>query len=158
MIPETLPDFDWSQTSFPDYPQKTAASLVVLGADGRLVMQKRDEYAPTAPNMIALFGGGHEPGETLSATAVREVMEELEIAVDPAELVTLGATRRLYRRLTVPGLVAKFFWHDRDDRVRHTTEGEIIRFDSAAEVLARDDVTFGTRWALEEALRRGLIR
>jgi 8-oxo-dGTP pyrophosphatase MutT (NUDIX family) len=158
MMPTIVPDFDWSQTAFPDFPLKTAASLVVLGADGRLIMQKRDEYAPTAPNMIALFGGGHEPGETLAATAVREIMEELEIAIDPAELVTLGATTRLYRRMTVPGLVAKFFWHDQYDRVRHTTEGALIHFNSADEVLARDDVTFGTRWAIEEAVRRGLIR
>lgn len=155
MLPEILPNFDLSQTEFPGY-WRAAGAAVILAPGGRIILQQRDGHAPVAPNMVACPGGGHDPGETLVDTVVRELSEELEIAINPAELVFLGAAKRLYRKMTLPGLVARFFWHDREGLVTHTTEGTLATYGSVAEALAIADLTFGTRWALEETVRRGL--
>lgn len=157
MKPVPLAGFDLAQTSFPSFPDKVGASALVMGLDGELILQQRDMTAPRAPGLIARFGGGHEPGETLLQTVVRELGEELEIEIDPAELTLLGVVKREYFNLTVPGIVGRFFWHDKAGRLTHTTEGEIIRFPTAAAALATGKLTFGTQWALEEALRQGLI-
>ncbi len=70
----------------------TAAMLVVaatlIRADGRVLVQRR----PAGRALAGLWefpGGRVEPGETPEAALVRELAEELGIAVDPADLEPL---------------------------------------------------------------------
>lgn len=66
------------------------ACVAVVGADGRLLLQERDEQAPVAPELWCLPGGGLEPGESPRAAAVRELAEETGLVVAEDELTWLG--------------------------------------------------------------------
>ncbi len=55
--------------------------------DEHVVMQARDEYAPTAPNMLAFFGGAMESGEDPRLAALRELKEETTLEFDDIDLV-----------------------------------------------------------------------
>lgn len=67
--------------------------VALTGADGRLLLQERDEHAPVAPERWCLPGGGLEPGESPRAAAVRELAEETGLVVAEEELTCLGEFR-----------------------------------------------------------------
>jgi 8-oxo-dGTP pyrophosphatase MutT (NUDIX family) len=52
------------------------ASVVLVDRRGWLLLQERDEHAPTAPDQWALVGGHVEPGEDWLAAMQRELAEE----------------------------------------------------------------------------------
>ena len=69
------------------------ASAVLLVA-GRYVLQLRDEHAVRWPNQWGLFGGRIEPGESSFRAVVREIHEELELALDaPKHLFDMDGVR-----------------------------------------------------------------
>ncbi|MBI2442234.1 MAG: NUDIX domain-containing protein [Lentisphaerae bacterium] len=53
------------------------AAVVLVDARKRILLQHRTSDAPHFPGFWAFFGGGVEPGESLTAAARREVQEEL---------------------------------------------------------------------------------
>jgi 8-oxo-dGTP diphosphatase len=67
---------------------------VVFERAGQVLMMRR---AGTGffDGLFSLPGGHVEPGESIRATAVREMAEEIGLAVDPAALRTLGVVHRL---------------------------------------------------------------
>lgn len=67
---------------------------VVLARDGRVLMMRR---AGTGffDGLFSLPGGHVEPGESVRMTAVRELREELGLALDPQGLRMLGVVHRL---------------------------------------------------------------
>ncbi|WP_410677050.1 NUDIX domain-containing protein [Amycolatopsis sp. cmx-4-68] len=70
---------------------RTYAGVVVVGADGRVALQIRDDVPWIAnPGMITTFGGLAEGDETPRAAAVRELGEELGIVPDAADLIELA--------------------------------------------------------------------
>ena len=62
------------------------ASVAVVDAHGRVLMQERDEHAPVHPDMWGLPGGRLEDGEG-------ELEEETALRVRPEQLTSLGRTR-----------------------------------------------------------------
>lgn len=58
---------------------------VILESEGRVTLQLRDDL-----HLWGIFGGLGEPGEASSATAIREIGEELTIALNPDRLVPLN--------------------------------------------------------------------
>ena len=59
-------------------PDREVAAAVLIGPDGRYLLQLRDDK-PTIhmPGHWALFGGSLDPGETPTVAVVRELEEEL---------------------------------------------------------------------------------
>ena len=71
----------------------TVVALVALvDPRGRVLLQERDELAPTDPDRWSLVGGGVEAGESALDGARRELLEETGIGCD--DLRPLG-TRTL---------------------------------------------------------------
>ena len=61
------------------------AAIVLVDAEGRLLMQERDEHAPLDPEMWGFCGGHLEEGEDFFSGAVRELEEETGIRPDMLE-------------------------------------------------------------------------
>ncbi len=72
-----------------DYPH--GAVVAVVWESGRLLTIKRSALVK-APGMIGFAGGGVEPGERPVDAIVREMQEELNVAVDPLAHVWTGTT------------------------------------------------------------------
>lgn len=58
------------------------AIVLLVDPDGRVLLQERDEHAPTAPGQWGMVGGHVEEGEDLEAAARRELAEETGVDVD----------------------------------------------------------------------------
>lgn len=62
-------------------------SIVILLPEDRMILQFRDEHAPSYPLSFANWGGSVEGRETAVEGACRELAEELGLDIGPAELV-----------------------------------------------------------------------
>ena len=72
-----------------DYPH--GAVVAVVWESGKLLTIKRSALVK-APGMIGFAGGGVEPGEQPVDAIVREMREELNVAVDPLAHIWTGKT------------------------------------------------------------------
>ncbi|SIS18944.1 NUDIX hydrolase [Williamsia sterculiae] len=94
------------------------SAVVLRDASGRvLTVRKR------RTSRFMLPGGKPEPGEDPSATAVREVAEELGVAVDPARLRLLGTFTAPAANEVDHEVVATVYEHPPVEV--HTPSGEI---------------------------------
>ncbi|GGA14987.1 NUDIX domain-containing protein [Neptunicoccus cionae] len=76
---------EWSKTT------ATAAGIILIDQQDRLLMQLRDMNDRTAgPGLWSIFGGHVEAGETLSRAAVREFAEETGLRVSEDQLTLLA--------------------------------------------------------------------
>lgn len=66
------------------------ATVLLFDRRGWVLLQERDEGAPSDPDRWSLVGGHIEPGEDPLAAAVRELEEETEIRVAAEELLPFG--------------------------------------------------------------------
>jgi 8-oxo-dGTP pyrophosphatase MutT (NUDIX family) len=67
---------------------KLAAVMLELKGTDYLVFQRRDDIAPTSPNMLGFFGGHMEPGEENDPlkAAYRELSEETSLGLGKVPL------------------------------------------------------------------------
>ena len=65
-------------------------SIVILLPEDRIILQFRDEHAPSYPLSFTNWGGSVEEGETAVENACRELAEELGLEIDPAELIHIS--------------------------------------------------------------------
>jgi 8-oxo-dGTP diphosphatase len=70
--------------------QKFVAGVLLVGAEGTVLLQERDEYAPTFPDQWAFPAGVAEPGEAPLDAAHRELYEETGLRVADLELFWEG--------------------------------------------------------------------
>jgi len=114
---------------------KSSAIVILEHADGRIAMQHRDDK-PGLPgrNLWGLFGGGIEQAETPADAAVREMREELCIALDRSALRYLkrtpkdgGAERHWFVYAVTDELDGAVLMEGQDWRV--ATPDEIRRLD-----------------------------
>ena len=66
------------------------AAVILVDRRGWVLLQERDERPVIAPEKWAFCGGHLEPGEDPLAGAVRELEEETEVSLSPAELQLLA--------------------------------------------------------------------
>lgn len=65
---------------------KCGSAIIIKNSEGKLLLQHRDNNAPTDKNKWGMWGGGKEENETPSETAVRELKEELTIDIEESQL------------------------------------------------------------------------
>lgn len=58
------------------------STILLVDADGRLLLQERDEHAPIAPDQWGMVGGHVEDGEDFEPAAYRELEEETGIRLE----------------------------------------------------------------------------
>ena len=68
-------------------PKKHGVVAVLQDAEGKYLFIKRGLTLPRAPGYWCFVGGEVEPGETYSLAIIREVYEEIGLAVEAAEKV-----------------------------------------------------------------------
>ena len=72
-----------------------ATHIWIINSNNELLVQKRNPYKQTFPNLWAISVAGHvDSGETSLDTAVREVKEELNLDVTPDEFEFLFTIKR----------------------------------------------------------------
>lgn len=69
-----------------------ASALIIpkIENTNELIFQRRDGKAATDPNLLGLFGGSIEAGETPPEAALRELTEETSLRVSHDDLVLAG--------------------------------------------------------------------
>ena len=107
-------------------------------------MQRKDEGAPTAPGLLALFGGHVEKGETNHRALVRELKEETSIK---AEL----AFRPIGEFAIQENGHKKFYVFEADIADLHFEffEGAGAEAYAVADVLKRSDIAESAKLAVE---------
>jgi len=70
------------RTAVPGTQIKTGVGVVVRGPDDRILLERRADCG-----MWGLLGGRVDPGESVSATAVREVFEESGLHIEIIRLI-----------------------------------------------------------------------
>ena len=71
-----------------DECERHYAGALLMDANGKLVVQKRDDKPGiTNPGMVSLFGGTSHEGESPAETLRRELQEELELDINPDNIL-----------------------------------------------------------------------
>lgn len=131
------------------------ADCVVLTHDNKLLLQYRPPSWRKTPYSMNIFGGHVEKGEGPMQGVVRELNEELGAKIDPRDLVHLGSVTEDFTQHTE--CVNIFFWHDKNNTITGCYEAESRSFDNPQDVLSNPEVMDYTRWAIKQALDRGLL-
>jgi 8-oxo-dGTP pyrophosphatase MutT (NUDIX family) len=66
--------------------ERRFACVILVNADGALLLQERDEHAPIDPSRWGMSGGHLEPGEDAETGAYRELAEETGLRLEPGTL------------------------------------------------------------------------
>lgn len=67
--------------------------VILVDAEGRVLLQERDEHAPIDPERWSLVGGHLEPGEDPEQGAYREAEEETGVRLAPGTLQPFDTLR-----------------------------------------------------------------
>ena len=133
------------------------SGIFLLSADGKLIMQKREDRGDIAhPNCISVFGGRSQSAESARATAVRELREETGIRVREVELQSLITVPYIVNEGGLRCMLCSYFVLTNVAPEAVTVSegaGKIIL--SAEEALERDDLTEVPRRILESRVESG---
>lgn len=128
--------------------QKHLADVLILRQSGVLYLQKHaadDRH----PNLVHLFGGHVEAGETPASAAIREIHEETGGIIVPSDLIYIGSVSEDFTHHTE--LVHIYFWHDRNNTITGCYEREWIEFATVEAAFAHPHLMPYSQWAIETA-------
>ena len=83
--------------------QLTAVVAVALVREDRHVLMQRRRVGAHHGGLWEFPGGKREPGEALEVAAVREMMEELAVEIDPRDLAPVSFASDMLGHGAVPG-------------------------------------------------------
>ena len=135
--------------------QRHTVGCLVLSNDHKLVLQLRDDKAPTFPGHLATFGGGIEKGETPLQAIMRELNEELGAEVAANDLTMLGVVTE--PETNHHDLIYLYFWHDAANTISGCYEGEAKYFANFNAAKKYPNVMNDVIWAIEQSKKRGLL-
>ncbi len=69
--------------------ERNVAAIILYDEENRVLLQHREDDAPTFPGYWSLFGGGIEGEETPKQALGREIREEIEYEVRNPEMVKI---------------------------------------------------------------------
>ena len=132
--------------------------ILFILPDKRMVLQRRTKDAPYAPGKLGIFGGYVEEGETPDECLLREIKEEVSLAVEDLDIKSV-----------TDFILPKNQDFDRD---RHfylyythipTIDFEVYEGDGAeaftiAELQLRQDLTGSALYTLQNVLTEDLIK
>lgn len=136
--------------------KRRCVGCLVLSQDNKIILQMRDQHAPTFPNHLATFGGGIEAGESPMHALVRELKEELGADVSPRDVITIGAVTE--PETNHHDLVYVYFWHDINGTIKGCYEGEAKYFNDPRMPLIHPKVMNDVVWVIQECNKRGLLK
>lgn len=67
-----------------------ASIICIVNENGKLLIQKRSDNKKSDPCKWSFTGGAVVSGETSVSGAIREIYEELNIIIQPSELIKIG--------------------------------------------------------------------
>lgn len=97
------------------------AEVWIINSDNKILIQKRSKQKKIFPNVWAMTGGSVILGENSRETIVREAKEELNININPSELILI--TKFKLDNLWVDTYVLK---HDYDIKKMKLKKDEVI--------------------------------
>lgn len=112
------------------------ALIIIANKNQQVLLQHRDENAPTNPNKWGIWGGGIEKEETSTQAAVRELKEELDINVEAKKLEPFKVYRDRYFGDDWEGSI--FLLQDNGEFDYRLVEGDDFRFCSMKECQKMD--------------------
>ena len=138
-----------------EYSNRCVGCLI-LSQDRKIVLQLRDDNAPSFPNCLSTFGGGIEAGETPMEALVRELKEELGAVVNERDVISMGA-------LAVPEtnyhqLIYTYFWYDIYGTITGCYEGKAQYFNDPVTPQQHPKVMRDVVWLIQESNKRGLLK
>lgn len=127
---------------------KSGSAIIIKNKEGKLLLQHRDNNAPTDKNKWGMWGGGTEENETPVETAIRELKEELTIDVEENQLSFFKKYIVTFDNV-IQKEVSVFFLQDEGNFMYQQCEGDDLQFflpqeisllslDSAAKVALMD--------------------
>jgi len=129
---------------------------LVLSHDNKIVLQQRDDYAPTFPNYLSTFGGAIEQGESPLEAMVRELHEELGALAQPRQLISLSI--RTEDETHHSRIAYLYFWHDKNNTITGCYEGDASYFDDVDRIKRHPKLMDDVLWLIRECQKRSLIK
>ncbi|MEZ6330516.1 MAG: NUDIX domain-containing protein [Candidatus Saccharimonadales bacterium] len=102
--------------------------------DNKLVLQRRDNKAPSSPNLLTFFGGHREEGESALASAIRELYEETKLEFSEVQLTHIAT-------ITINQMLVDVFIANIDNVMTVVYEGLRAESYSVDELLLRKDLS-----------------
>jgi 8-oxo-dGTP pyrophosphatase MutT (NUDIX family) len=122
--------------------EEIALIQIQLGNSQDYVFQRRDDMAPTSPNLLGYFGGSIEHGEKPRTAATRELSEETSLDVNNLTFKHLISIELPPNTHNQPGTVkAHLFTTSISDTKFKVYEGIGSEIYTKQEILDRKDVS-----------------
>lgn len=104
-----------------DNSKHQSVAIILTDSEGKLYLQKRDDNAPKNPSKVSFFGGAVECESSYEAIK-RELIEELELDLEPELIGEFSLNKELY---SMSGTV--FLYRATVTNITKCNEGQILK-------------------------------